>query len=230
MVGPTEIGPSLESESFAAALAEEDWLALQGCGHRRAVERGTVIMYEGEPGDRVVVLLAGHVKVTTTGDHGQETLLSIRGPGDVLGELSFLDDQPRLSTVTTLEQTEILSILAGEFGRFLDERPRVALVILRILSARFRDASRKRAQFRELDTVGRLAARLVELSERYGEVSPEGTIIALPLTQEELGAWTGASHAGVAKALQTLRDLGWIDTHRKRIVVRHIDALRHRSA
>jgi CRP-like cAMP-binding protein len=187
-------------------------------------------MYEGDPGDRVVVLLAGRVKVTTTGDDGQETLLSIRGPGEILGELSFLDDQPRLSTVTTLEAVEIFAIASGEFARYLEERPHVALVILRTLSTRFRDQSRKRVQFRELDTVGRLAARLVELCERYGKVTPEGTIIGLPLTQEELGAWTGASHAGVAKALQTLRELGWIQTQRRQIVVRNIDALRHRSS
>jgi CRP/FNR family cyclic AMP-dependent transcriptional regulator len=227
----TDSGASLEPGSFAALLEPEDWAALQARGHRRTVAREAVLMYEGEPGDRVMVVLAGRVKVTTTGDDGQETLLSVRGPGEILGELSFLDDQPRLSTVTTLEPVEVLAVAAGVFGRYLEERPRVALVILRTLSARFRDASRKRVQFRELDTVGRLAARLVELCERYGELTPEGTIIiSLPLTQEELGAWTGASHAGVAKALQTLRELGWIQTQRKRIVVRNIDALRHRSS
>jgi CRP-like cAMP-binding protein len=230
VTGPTDRGVSLEPGSFAALLEAEDWAALQTRGQRRKIPRDAVLMYEGEPGDRVLVLLAGRVKVTSTGDDGQETLLSIRGPGEILGELSFLDDQPRLSTVTTLEPAEILAVPSGEFGRYLDQRPRIALVILRMLSARFRDASRKRVQFRELDTVGRLAARLVELSERYGEVTSEGTIISLPLTQEELGSWTGASHAGVDKALQTLRGLGWIETQRKRIVVRDIDALRHRSA
>ena len=70
----------------------------------------------------------------------------------------------------------------------------------------------------------------VRCNAGYGEVTPEGTIISLPLTQEELGAWTGASHAGVAKALQTLRELGWIQTQRKRIVVRNMDALRRRSS
>jgi CRP/FNR family cyclic AMP-dependent transcriptional regulator len=176
---PMKSGVLLEPESVAALLEAEDWAALQACGQRGKVARAAVLMYEGDPGDRVIVLLAGRVKVTTTGDDGQETLLSVRGPGEILGELSFLDDQPRFSTVTTLEPVEILAIAAAAFGRYLEERPRVALVILRTLSARFRDASRKRVQFRELDTVGRLAARLVELSERYGEVTPEGTIISL---------------------------------------------------
>ena len=137
---------------------------MQDRGQRRKIARDAVLMYEGDPGDRVIVLLAGRVKVTTTGDDGQETLLSIRGPGEILGELSFLDDQPRFSTVTTLETVEILAIASAVFGRYLEERPRVALVILRTLSVRFRDASRKRVQFRELDMVGRLAARLVELA------------------------------------------------------------------
>jgi CRP/FNR family transcriptional regulator, cyclic AMP receptor protein len=230
VTGSTDSAALLEPESFAALLEAEDWLALQARGQRRKIARAAVLMYEGDPGDRVLVLLAGRVKVTTTGDDGQETLLSIRGPGEILGELSFLDDQPRLSTVTTLEPVDILAIASGEFARYLEERPRVALVVLRTLSTRFRDQSRKRVQFRELDTVGRLAARLVELCERYGEVTPEGTIISLPLTQEELGAWAGASHAGVAKALQTLRELGWIQTQRRQIVVSNIDALRHRSS
>jgi CRP-like cAMP-binding protein len=230
VTGPTESGAVLEPGSFAALLEAEDWCALQARGQRRKIARAAVLMYEGEPGDRVVVLLAGRVKVTTTDDDGQETLLSIRGPGEILGELSFLDEQPRSATVTALESVEILAIAAGVFASYLEERPRVALVILRTLSARFRDASRKRVQFRELDTVGRLAARLIELCGRYGEVTPEGTIISMPLTQEELGAWTGASHTAVDKALQTLRELGWIETQRKRIIVRNIDALRHRSS
>ena len=133
-------------------LEAEDWSALQARGQRRKIARDAVLMYEGDPGDRVIVLLAGRVKVTTTGEDGQETLLSIRGPGEILGELSFLDDQPRFSTVTTLEPVEILAIAAAVFGRYPEERPRVALVILRTLSARFRGASRKRVQFRQLDT------------------------------------------------------------------------------
>jgi CRP/FNR family cyclic AMP-dependent transcriptional regulator len=106
VTAPTESASLLEPESFAALLEAEDWSALLARGQRRKVGRAAVLMYEGDPGDRVMVVLAGRVKVTTTGDDGQETLLSIRGPGEILGELSFLDDQPRLSTVITLEPVD----------------------------------------------------------------------------------------------------------------------------
>ena len=88
----TDGGALLEPGSFAALLEPEDWSALQARGHRRTVAREAVLMYDCEPGDRVMVVLAGRVKVTTVGDDGQETLLSVRGPGEILGELSFLDD------------------------------------------------------------------------------------------------------------------------------------------
>jgi CRP-like cAMP-binding protein len=102
--------------------------------------------------------------------------------------------------------------------------------VIAVLSRRFRDANLKRIQFGASDTLGRVAARLIELAERYGEPVAGGVRIDLPISQEELGSWTASSRAGVAKALQTMRELGWISTHRRSITLRDLDALRERSA
>jgi CRP-like cAMP-binding protein len=102
--------------------------------------------------------------------------------------------------------------------------------LLEVVARRFRDTTIKRSQFAASDTLGRVAARIVELSARYGSPSEGGIEIALALSQDELAAWSGGSRAGVAKALQTLRELGWIETHRRRIVVREPEALRRRAA
>jgi CRP-like cAMP-binding protein len=75
-----------------------------------------------------------------------------------------------------------------------------------------------------------VSARLVELAQEHGEPSPDGILITLPISQEELGGWTGSSRAGLANALRTLRELGWIDTERRRITVRDIGALAARAS
>jgi CRP-like cAMP-binding protein len=75
----TDSGELLEPDSFAALLEAEDWAALQARGHRSTVAREAVLMYEGEPGDRVMVVLAGRVKVTTTGDDGRRRCLGSAG-------------------------------------------------------------------------------------------------------------------------------------------------------
>jgi len=99
-----------------------------------------------------------------------------------------------------------------------------------MLSSRLRDADRKRIEFGAYDTLGRLATRLLELVERFGEPTERGVRIALPLTQDELAGWIGSSREAVARALQALRARGYVETRRRTIVVLDLDALRRRAA
>ena len=71
---------------------------------------------------------------------------------------------------------------------------------------------------------------MIELADRFGEPDDGRIEIALPLSQEELAAWAGASREAVSKALQLLRSLGIVETGRRRITVLDIDALRRRAA
>ncbi|WP_354699580.1 CRP-like cAMP-activated global transcriptional regulator [Paraconexibacter sp. AEG42_29] len=214
-----------EPGTFLALLPDDDREALLARGGRRRFARGERLMHQGEPGDRVLLLLAGHVKASASDPLGHESVLSFRGPGDVLGELTFIHADPRSGHVTAIEPVSAHAIAASEFRGFLLERPTAALVLIDVIGRRVREANSARAQFSDLDTLGRVAARLVELSERYGTPTAEGIEIGLPVTQEDLGSWTASSRAGVAGALRTMRDLGWIQTERRRITVVDRDAL-----
>jgi CRP-like cAMP-binding protein len=218
------------SGTFLSLLDDMERAALLQLGTHRDFPRGAVLMYEGEPGERVMILETGRVKVTRIEPGGHETMLSIRDPGDLIGEVSLIDERPRLATVTALERVRALVIASSVFRGHLERAPRIAVALLEVQTQRFRETTLKRSQFAASDTIGRLAARIAELSERYGVEREDGIEIDLALTQDDIAAWTGASRAGVAKALQTLRDLGWIETHRRRLVVRQLHALRRRAA
>jgi len=224
------MGVDAEAGTFLELLEATDRQQLDGLGRVCHFPDHTRLMHEGEPGDRVMILHNGHVKASYVTDQGHEIVLGFRGPGDLLGELSFMDERQRASSVTAIEPVEALVFSASSFRSYLQATPGAALTMLAVISDRFRDADRKRIQFGASDTTGRVAARLVELVERYGEASDRGTEIALPITQEELGGWVASSRAGVADALRTLRELGWIETDRRRITVCDVDALRARSA
>jgi CRP/FNR family cyclic AMP-dependent transcriptional regulator len=216
--------------TFLAQLEPSEWARLRELGHGVKFPSGSVLMYEREPSDRIMILLSGHVKVTRVDGAGHETMLSIRDPGDMLGELAFIDGHARVATVTALEPVEAVMIPASLFRTHLERTPRVAVALLQVVTRRFRETTLKRSQFGATDTVGRLADRLVELAERYGEkTDDDGLRIGLALSQDELAAWTSASRAGLAHALQTLRDLGWIETQRRRVIVRDLEALRARG-
>jgi CRP-like cAMP-binding protein len=215
---------------FIAALDPEQAAALRERGITRRFRKGQALFHQGGSSDRVVVVLSGRVKVSTLTDGGREIVLAFRGPGDLLGELAAIDGQPRSATVEAIEPVEALAIPAADFRSYLIAHPEVSLLLLQMLSRRLRDADRKRVEYAAHDTVGRVAARLVELAERYGKPVKQGLEIGLPLSQEELAGWTGASREAVSKALQTLRKVNWVLTERRRITVVDLEALRRRSA
>jgi CRP/FNR family cyclic AMP-dependent transcriptional regulator len=221
--------PAAANQDFAALLDEGDREALRQHGRSISYPAGVRLLQQGEPGDKVLVIESGRAKVTYVTPGGRELVLRFCGPGELVGELAVLDGGPRLSSVVTLEPLEAFVIPAGDFRALLRADGRIAYRLLRMLGTRFRDASLRQVEFGASDTVGRLAARLVELGERYGEEREDGVHIELPLSQDELGAWTGASRAGVAAALRTLRQLGWIETGRRHLVVLDADSLRERA-
>jgi CRP-like cAMP-binding protein len=219
-----------EEPDFLTLLTPEDAAELRARAGTRRFRAGQALMHEGQVGDELMVLVAGRVKVTCTTVEGKEIVLAFLQPGDLLGELSVLDDRPRSSSVVALEPVEALVLAASEFRAVVGSRPRIAFELLRMLTRRFRDAERKRIEFAASQTLGRVAARLVELAQRYGEQTDRGVIIDLPISQEELAGWTGSSREAVAKALHNLRELGLVVTERRQITVSDLDGLRRQAA
>jgi CRP/FNR family transcriptional regulator, cyclic AMP receptor protein len=215
--------------SFLDALAHDDAERLRGLGGRRRHAAGTVLLRERESGDCVLVVLSGRVKLVTVTRDGHEVVLAVREPGDLIGEMSALDGAERTATAIALEPVEARAITVPDFIAFLESTPGAALALARQLCARLRDADRKRAESLALDTLGRVAARLVELAERFGSPTADGILIEVRITQEDLAGWTGSSREAVIKALRTLRELGLVTTGRRSVTVRDLAGLRRHA-
>jgi CRP-like cAMP-binding protein len=214
---------------FLDALTEEERGWLQDRGVRRSFPQGHALFHERQVSDKVMLLLDGRVKIASSSEDGRERVLAFRGPGEALGELSAIDGRPRSASVIAVDPVDALVVPTATFRTFLEHNPRVMFFLMQRLIGRLREADRKRVEFGATDTIGRVAARLVELSERYGKKTGDGVRIDLPITQEELASWVGSSREGVNKALNTLKGLHWIDIERRSITVLDIEALRRRS-
>jgi CRP/FNR family transcriptional regulator, cyclic AMP receptor protein len=217
-------------EPFLTRLSAEEIASLRSRSIARRFARGATIVHQLEVPGRVVVIERGHAKVTATTEEGKEIVLAFRGPGDVVGEIAALSGEARSATVSALEQLDAMAVAVGDFESFLEEHPRVALVLLRVVIGRLREADRQQFEFAAYQTLGRIARRLVELAERFGEPCEDGIRITLKISQEELGGWAGASREATSKALHDLRQIGLIDTERRRITVRDVEHLRGLTA
>jgi CRP-like cAMP-binding protein len=214
---------------FLSLLNDADRQDLEAIGRRQTAERGDVLLARGEVGDRVLVVETGRVKVSVTTSSGREVVLTFRGPGSLMGDQSLVDESPRSATVTAVEPVTVLVVAASAFRGYLAHHPNVALAMLATLSGRLRESDRRLAEYAAADTLGRICARLIELCEQEGHDESVVVQITLPITQEELAGWTGASIEATAKALRQLRSLGWVATGRRSIEVTDLSALRGRA-
>jgi CRP/FNR family cyclic AMP-dependent transcriptional regulator len=216
-------------DTFLDSLTAEEAAELSASGTRRAYGANVTLFRQGDDAGAVMVLLQGRVKVVGSAGFGREAIVAVRGPGDLLGELAAIDGGPRSATVTTLEPVEVLLVAQSTFSALMERHPHVALVILRSVVESLRHADEQHAQFATHDVPARVAQRLLELAERFGSPGDRGIEIALPLSQEELASWAGASREAVSKALHQLRELRIVETGRRRVTVLELDALRRRA-
>ena len=191
---------------FMARLRPTDRDELTARSRARRWPAGASLFLEGEQSSTVVVVATGRVKVFQLTEDGEEIVLAVRGPGALLGELSAIDGLPRSASVAALEPVVAHVMHVEAFRDFLDTHAQVAVALLHLVVERLRDADRKRVEFAAYDTPARVAQRIVELAERFGEPDAQGTRITVALSQDELAGWVGASREAVAKALRTLRE------------------------
>ena len=146
----------------------------------------------------------------------------------MIGELSVFDGGLRSATAIVAEDVEAVVAPADAVLRTLQDSA-AAQEVISVLARRLRYADRARIEFATLNTLGRVALRLLELSERFGQESPEGTLVLLPLSQDQLASWCGASREATVKALASLRSLKVITTGRRNLIVHDDEALRRQA-
>jgi CRP/FNR family transcriptional regulator, cyclic AMP receptor protein len=202
--------------------------ALRGDGRSRTFRRGQVLFTEGDQAARVFLIERGCVLISSMSAEGREIVLGVRGAGDIIGELSALDGEARSATAVAIDDVEAIVAPGVVLTRALED-PVAARELIHVLADRLRDADRKRLQFATLDTLGRVAERLLELSDRFARPTDDGIAIETALSQEQLASWCGASRESTVKALGTLRSLGCITTGRQSLVIRDLEALRRHA-
>jgi CRP/FNR family cyclic AMP-dependent transcriptional regulator len=214
-----------------AALDDNGAAALRATMTQTTVGRGEVVFAEGEPGNCLFVILDGKVKLGQTSGDGREQVMAVLGPGEMFGELSLFDPGQRTSTATAVTDTILLGLGQGDLRPWLTGRPEVAEALLQALAQRLRRTNEAMADLVFSDVPGRVAKALLELSEKFGELQPDGSrLVAHDLTQEELAQLVGASRETVNKSLADFAQRGWLRLEARAVILLDIERLERRAA
>jgi CRP/FNR family cyclic AMP-dependent transcriptional regulator len=186
--------------------------------------KGSVILFEDDPGDSLYIVREGRVKVVLVGEDGREVILGVLSVGDHFGELSLIDDQPRSAHVIAMEDSSLLVLRREDFRRRVEANVSVAWALLNELSRRLRRADNKIGGLVLLDVPGRIARLLVDLAEEAGADRLEK-----PLTHQTIAQMIGASRETVSRAMREFQDAGWLTVERRCIVLSDRPALERRA-
>jgi CRP/FNR family cyclic AMP-dependent transcriptional regulator len=202
----------VELERFAEVTREKSY------------PKGSVILFEDDPGDSLFVVREGRVKVVLIGEDGREVILGVLGVGEYFGELSLIDDRPRSAHVIAMEDSNLLVLRREDFRKRVESSPSVAWSLLTELSRRLRRADDKIGGLVLLDVPGRIARLLLDLAEESGTNAIEKS-----LTHQTIAQMIGASRETVSRAMKDFQDAGWITVERRRIALADRAALEQRA-
>ncbi len=176
---------------------------------KRRFKRGELIVEQGKKSNALFIILNGRARVLTTDARGREVILANLSPGDYIGEMSLIDNEPHSASVRAEVQTDVLMLGRVEFARCLPENTSMAYAVMKGLVQRLRHADRKIESLALMDVYGRVARALIEAAEMDADGQ---AVIRDKVSRQDLAKMVGASREMVSRVMKDLEERGYIET------------------
>jgi len=191
-----------------------DLRAVAAASRVRTFRRGQVVFSADDPGDTLIMVVTGRVKVVVRSADGSELTLTIIPAGGVLGELSVADGGSRSADAETLEESELLIVPRAVVQDICSRVPSVAQALTASLAATLRRLTEATSDLVFLDLPRRVAKVLLS------QPRDDDGVIRPGLSQEELARQAGGTRQSVNAALRGFERRGWITTNGRAVTVR----------
>lgn len=205
----------LRKVPYFSEVSEETLKALASKAHVRTFPKNAVVITEGDLAGPLYVVLSGKARVFLANEAGKEITLSIQAPGSYFGELSLLDEEPRSTSVMTVEKTVCGLIAKDDFKAWLAAHPDAATSIIKGLTRRVRALTESTRSLALFDVYGRLSRLLCELA---ADVDGRTTIVERP-SHQDIASRIGSSREMVSKIMKDLVNGGYVSVVGKSLLI-----------
>jgi CRP/FNR family cyclic AMP-dependent transcriptional regulator len=190
--------------------------------HRQSFNVGDPIFHVGAPGQSMMLVLNGTVRVSLAGPRGKTVILADLSAGELLGEVALLDGGERSADAAALTKCDLLVLERRDVVAFLEKRPDLCLKLLKLVCARLRKSDERMSDIAFLELSSRLAKVLLL---RVGKPSFAGAKPKLSLSQAELASMINATRENVNRCLRNWQRQGIVDVSERWITVLRRDVL-----
>lgn len=217
----------LDKISLFSGLTSDQLSTLNILLRRKTFPAGATIMNIEQMGEAVYIILDGAVKIHIEQEDGTDVIISVLGPGDIVGEMSLLDNAGRCANVVTIEESTLLWMDRGAFHECLRSMPGLTYNLACILTRRLRLANEQIQALATLEVECRVARQLLIFAGQFGKISPNGDIfISIRLTQSDIAGLVGASRERINKIMVSYKERNYISVdHDHHLTVHNPNAL-----
>ncbi|QLG88378.1 Crp/Fnr family transcriptional regulator [Chitinibacter bivalviorum] len=184
-------------------------------GLKRNMAKGTFVFREGDPAESMYVLIEGRARCFASDNQGKEFVFMVVEPGDAVGEISLIDNEPRGWSCQCEEDSSFLMFSKQEFREAMEREPHVKDLVVQNLAAMVRHLSTTMKNLALLDVYGRVRA----LFESMLIVEDGVEMVSQPLTQQAIADRVGSSREMIARILKELVFGGYIRLENKKIII-----------
>jgi CRP/FNR family cyclic AMP-dependent transcriptional regulator len=183
-----------------------------------------VIVRNQDTSNDVYFVIAGSVRATIFSRAGKEVAFRDMGAGEMFGDLSAIDGQPRCANVIALQDSVVLDMKSSTFQNVLRDHSRVAFAVLCGLTELVRHLSDRVVEFSTLGVNNRIHAELLRLAREYPR---DGSRVEItrPPTHADIASRVSTRREAVTKELSRLSDTGVIERRGKSLVVPDVERL-----
>jgi len=225
MMGDNKISILKEIPLFAG-LGEDLLLKIEAISIEKSYKKGEIIILQDTSVEGLYILVSGRLRISRSSEDGRVKVLAILSPGDIIGEMSLLDDESASATVETMEDSRLMLIRKEDFQAMLLRYPLVTIEIARILGRRLRSADKEIEELAFYSVKNRLIEALIDLANRHSERTSSGIRVSLRITHQDLADMVGSSRETITRIMNLLERDQLIVNEGGYIVIKDINRLK----
>ncbi len=168
------------------------------------------IFLMGAPGDSMLAVLSGTIRISVPSPDGKEVVLAILGPGEICGEIALLDGKERTADAKAATECRVVVLERRDVLAFFAQHPDAWAKLVEVLCERLRIADQQMAEFALSPVPVRLARALLRLAVADDRTTNGAAAARVHLTQRELGNVIGATRESVNKYLRAWQRKGYV--------------------
>lgn len=195
-------------------------------GTRQVYEKGEFIIRPGGKPQGVFYIQSGLVKAYDITKYGEENLLIIRKAGDVIGLTWAITGEDRGIIYSALARSELLLLTREQFLELVRAHPETALPLIDLLVEMYKRHSERIMNLEYRTVRERLVSFLLTTAKRFGEETPEGIVLTMPLRHQDIASSISATRETTGRELSALERQGLLKSAQSIITLKDINRLR----